>query len=1582
MTNNDDTLRGKPPVGATLVVGAGIAGMQAALDLAESGIKVYLLDKAPAIGGTMSMLDKTFPTNDCAMCIMSPKLVEVGRHLNIELLNCAEVESISGEPGDLTVTIRQHPRYVDLKKCTGCGDCAAACPISLPDQFNGELSTRKAIYKLYPQAIPNAFAIEKRGVAPCRDACPIHQRAQGYLALVAEGRFADAYRIILEDNPFPSICGRVCSHRCEEACNRAQVDSAVNIMGVKRFVADWAWGNSALTPTPLPLGEGRRGEGKHVAIIGAGPAGLTCARDLVCQGCKVAVFEALPVPGGMMRVGVPAHRLPHEVVEREINTILSEGIELKLNHRVEDVEALLEEYDAVFIAIGAHGGVKLPIPGNDLPDVLLATEFLRNTSLQLPISNLQSPITNKRILVLGGGNVAVDTAMTAVRLGARWVGMTCFEGRGQMPAHEWEIRDAEEEGIEIFPSRTFKEITNESGKVTGVRTVTVDFHGFVDGRPDFEEFPETEEIIPADVVIFAIGQRVESNCLKQVNHPRGRVEVDKETLATNVPGIFAGGDAVTGTAFIVDAIAAGHRAAKSIENYLRTPTSLRSIPVGPEVGTTPKSGDFGLREPIAKLSSDEVTERIATGKASNAPRAEMPKRSPSERIADFTEIASALTEEQARAEAERCLRCGVCSECNQCVYVCRANAINHSETEHLTELNVGAVILTPGLEPMPGDIRPEYGYGRYPNVVTSIQFERMLSASGPFKGVVQRPSDGAHPRKVAWIQCVGSRDCSLTPNPSPEGRGERADYCSSVCCMYTTKEAIIAKEHDPHIEPTIFYIDIRSFGKGFEPYIERGRDEHGIRYLRCMVSAVKENPVNHNLRLTYVTWDEISGKPVSHEDEFDLVVLSVGLRPTDSTRALAERLRIRLTDSGFADMDRFSPTQTSVPGVFVAGAFAEPKDIPESVIEASCAASQVSALLGTARGTLTRVPEYPPERDVSDEPERVGVFICHCGINIGGVVDVPEVVEYARTLPGVVYAEHNLYTCSQDTQMRLTERIKEQGLNRVVVASCTPRTHEPLFQDTLRGAGLNPHLFEMANIREHDSWVHKHVPESATDKAKQLVAMAVAKGRKLRSITRNKFDVNHNALVIGGGLAGMTSALSIARQGFGVFLVEREHELGGNLRHIHTGTFSGDDPQKLLKETNDAVLSEPRINVMTDAEVTSVGGYTGQYKSTVRLSDGSIAELTHGAIVLATGARGMTPTEYEYGKHPNIITQRELEERLHVTPALACGASVASERRSSSPVLVGAYRDQACEAISSSTGTAQETGDCFVAQGATRNDMPRLVVMIQCVGSRDEEHPYCSRICCTQALKNSLAIKRQSPETQVIVLYRDLRSYGFREHLYRDARKAGVVFLEYSELNKPKVIVESGTLRPGSGQVLKVDVAIQPENQTMTFNPDWLVLSAGIEPEPGNATLAQLLKVPLNADGFFLEAHVKLRPVDFAAEGIFLAGLAHSPRAIEETIAQANAAAVRAVALLARPQLESTPIVASVNPKLCAACGLCVEICPYGARRLEPGMDHAEVIEVLCQGCGACVAACPNKASQQKGFEMIQVLGMLDAAIQ
>ena len=1513
--------RVNPTLGSVLVVGGGIGGMQASIDLAEAGFAVHLVERLPAIGGTMAQLDKTFPTNDCAMCIMSPKLVEVGRHLNIHILTNAELEGIEGEAGDFRVTLRQHPRYVKLDACTGCGDCAAACPVHRPDAFNQNLSERRAIFKLYPQAIPNAFAIHKQGTAPCRDACPIHQRAQGYVALIRESRFADAYRTILEDNPFPSVCGRVCNHRCEDACSRGQADAPVNIMALKRFVSDWVWDQQVAgawdaaafdSRNPSPAASGHR-----VAIVGAGPAGLTCALDLVRQGHAVAVFEALPVAGGMMRVGVPEYRMPYERLEQEVEQILREGVELHLNHRVDDAPGLLRQgYDAVFVAVGAHQGVKLPIPGADLPGVTMATEFLRRVSLR----NLASDdgpgaaagepdpslhVREKRVLVLGGGNVAIDAAMSARRLGAAWVGMACLESREQMPAHDWEVRDAEEEGIEVFASRTFSAITQANGHVSGVDCAQVNFRGFVEGRPDFDILPHTEEHIATDVVIFAIGQRPDLECLKgRAETVRGRFPVvDGDTLATTLPGVFAGGDAVTGTTFVVDAIAAGHKAAGSIDCFLRGEPAKRT----------------NGRLPIAEQDPVEVARMLADGTRSSAPRAEPTRRLASERRSDFGEVYAALSEAQAMAEAARCLECGVCSECLQCVYACRAGAIDHLQTEQELHLEVGSVLLAPGVEPVSGTIRPEYGFGRYANVITSLQFERMLSASGPFAGVVQRPSDGAHPRKVAWIQCVGSRDTSC-------GQG----YCSSVCCMYATKEAVIAREHDPNIEPTIFYIDLRAFGKGFDEYIERAEQEQGVRYVRSMVSSVREIPGTGNLRLSYAGF-RADGKPLPQEEEFDLVVLSTGLKPTEAACSLARRLGVRLNEFGFAESPAFEPGETSRPGVYVAGAFSEPKDIPETVIEASCAAARVSALLAEARGTLTQERTYPAEREVAEEAPRVGVFVCHCGINIGGVVDVPAVVEYATGLAGVAYAERNIYTCSQDTQQKITATILEHRLNRVVVASCTPRTHEPLFQDTLRQAGLNPHLFEMANIREQDAWVHRGSPDVATRKAKELVAMAVSKARTLRPIQCGSVAVVPRALVIGGGVAGMTAALAIAAQGFPVDLVEREAELGGNLRHIHVGV-AGSDPQHLLRQTIARVRGEPRIGVMTGAEVLEVAGYVGNYRTTVRRSDGERVELSHGATVVATGGRERRPEAYGYGELPSVVTQREFEGLLQTPIDGAAGAS------------------------------------------------PRSVVMIQCVGSRDESQPYCSRVCCSEALKNALALKQREPQAQVTLLYRDLRSYGFRERLYRQARLAGVRFLQF-EPGEPPVVTRR-EIEPGrSAEQLRVRVLAQPGKEPVEILADLVVLSAGIEAEPGNASLSRLLKVPLTKDGFFLEAHVKLRPVDFAAEGIYLCGLAHSPRSIDETLAQAHAASIKVVALLAKKELAATPIIASVNPRLCSACGLCVEVCPFGARRLEPGDAYAQVVEVLCQGCGACVAACPNKASQQKGFEFGQVREMLEAAL-
>jgi len=1507
-----------------LVVGAGIGGMQAALDLAEAGLKVYLLEQSPAIGGIMAQLDKTFPTNDCAMCIMSPKLVEVGRHLNIEILTTAEVAGIEGEPGNFRVSVRRHPRYVDIEACTGCGDCAAVCPIHRPDAFNGNLSERRAIYKPYPQAIPNAYAIEKAGTAPCRDACPISQRAQGYVALVREGRYADAYRTIKEENPFPAICGRVCNHRCEDACSRGQADEPVNIMGLKRFVTDWAR-DQRLETGDWGL-EQPEASGKKVAVVGAGPAGLTCALDLVRQGHAVSVYEALPVAGGMMRVGVPAFRLPHDVIQQEVDEILAEGVALHLNHRVDDIPGLLDEFDAVFAATGAHQGVKLPLPGAELPGVLLATDFLRDVALeevrdgrleiedenQSPIASvadLQSLISDRKVLVLGGGNVATDTAMTALRLGASWVGMSCLECREEMPAHEWEIADAVEEGIELFPSRTFKEIVAAEGRPAGVRCSEIEFHGFRDGRPEFDEIPGSEETIAADVVIFAIGQRPELAALHdKVETKGGRFPaVNPETLATTVPGLFAGGDLLTGTAFIVDAIAAGHKAAQAIHRYLDEKDTIR-LPLAGKHGNGNGHTADGKQTPVATLDDLEVQRRLAAGEASSSGRHTFRKRPAAERRHDFAEIALGLSETEARTEAERCLECGICAECLQCAYACQAGAIRHEQQEETVTVQVGAVVLAAGVEPLPGNIRPEFGYGHYPNVVTSLEFERMLSASGPFAGVVKRPSDGNHPRKVAWIQCVGSRDCSLDQG-----------YCSSVCCMYATKEAVIAREHDSRIEPTIFYMDVRAFGKGFEGYITRAESEQGVRYVRSMVSSVKEVPGSRNLRLQYATFDA-GGRPVTHEEEFEMVVLSVGLKPSTLAQQTAQRLGVDLNEYGFAAPPHFRPATTSRPGIYVAGAFAEPKDIPETVVEASCAAAQASSLLARGRGTLTRTREYPPERDVREEEPRVGVFICHCGINIGGVVDVPAVVEHAKMIPGVVYAERNLYTCSQDTQEKITATVREQGLNRVVVASCTPRTHEPLFQDTIRQAGLNPHLFELANIREQAAWVHRDEPETATEKAKSLVSMAVAKARRLRPLTRNSFELAQEALVIGGGLAGMTAALSIADQGYPVTLVEREGELGGHLRHVRIG-FDDSDPQQLLQEMTTRLAEHPRITLLLETEVKQIGGYVGQYRTRLRSRSGEESEIAHGAVVVATGAQEKETDAYGYGRLADVVTQREFEEKL----------------------------------------------------AGNGHGLPEKVVMIQCVGSRNEEHPYCSRICCSQALKNALALKQQAPQAQVAILYRDIRTYGFREHLYREARQAGVLFIQFDPERPPQVEAASGNLL--------VTVDAQPEDERLALNADQVVLSTGIAASPENEQLSQLLKLPLNEDGFFMEAHVKLRPVDFAADGVYLCGLAHSPRSLDETLAQAQAAAMRAVTLLSQKALMATPITATVNPRRCAACGICVEVCPYGARVLEPGMTHAEVVEVLCQGCGACVVACPNKASQQKGFEFGQIGSMIDAAL-
>ncbi len=1000
-------------VGAVLVAGGGIAGVQAALDLAESGFFVYLVERSAAIGGVMSQLDKTFPTNDCSMCILSPKLVECGRHLNIKILTLSEIEEIKGEEGDFQVTVRKHPRYVDEDKCVACGICAQKCPRKVDNPYDEGLGQRKAIYVLYPQAVPLKYAIDK------------------------------------------------------EQC-----------------------------------------------------------------------------------------------------------------------------------------------------------------------------------------------------------------------------------------------IYFEKGK------------------------------------------------------------------------------------------------------------------------------------------------------------------------------------------------------CRACEKFCENKAIDFGQQEERLTLHVGSVILAPGFQTVSPEILKTYGYGRVSNVLTSKEFERILSASGPFQGHMVRPSDHKEPKRIAWIQCAGSRNI----NDGDHG------YCSSVCCMYAIKQAIIAKEHAKEgLDTTIFFMDMRTFGKDFERYYDRAREEIGVRFVRSRIHSIVEEPDTKDLIIRYV--DE-EGKV--HEETYDLAVLSVGMEPSPSAVELSQRLGIELNRYRFCSTGRFSPVATSRPGVFVCGTFEGPKDIPETVMQASSAASRAQVLLASAKGTEVREKVLPQERDVRNEEPRIGVFVCNCGINIGSVIRVPEVTEYAATLPGVAHADQTLFTCSQDNIQRMVEVLKEKGLNRVVVAACSPRTHEPLFRETLRQAGLNPYLFEMANIRDQGSWVHQQEPDRATEKAKDLVRMAVAKVRNARPLEQLTVPVEQAALVIGGGVAGMKAALNIADQGYLVHLVEKDGQLGGIARRVHY-TIEGDDVIGYLDELEGKVRNHPAIRLHTRSKVLNHTGFVGNFTTWISSDGGEPQEIHHGITLVATGAKPYEPKEYSYGQDPRVLTSLELEERI-------------------------ARNDPSLKGLNS-------------------------VAMIQCVGSRNDEHPYCSRICCQGSIKNALRLKATNPDLQVFILYRDIRTYGLLEDFYREAREKGVIFIRFKKEEPPIVDTSAGSLT--------VRVRDHVLGEELELPVDLVSLAVGVEGDKENP-ISQQFKLPLNADGFFMEAHMKLRPVDFASEGNFLAGLAHGPKPLKDTIAQAEAAAARAVTVLSKKQLYLSGEKAWVDETRCVACLTCVRACPYHVPQIG-SKGVAEIAPAACQGCGICTSACPRKAIELGSYTDREILAKVAA---
>lgn len=1397
----------------------------------------------------------------------------------------SEVKSVEGEKGNFNVSLEKVPRFINTDKCTGCGQCEEVCPVEIKSEYNMGLSTKKAAYRNYAQAVPGAFVISKLDKAPCRKACPAGLNVQGYVQMVKQGKYEQALNIIMQELPLPGILGRVCPRFCEDACRRCEVDEPVAIRALKRLAAD------QFDPREVHINCAPNRD-ENVAIIGSGPAGLSAAYHLARKGIQATIHEAGSQAGGMLRMGIPEHRLPREILDQEIEVITNLGVEIKLNSSLGKDFQLKDLFDqgnkAVFLAIGAHVAMPLGIPGEKTAGVRQGVDFLREVN-----STGTAQIGNK-VAIVGGGNVAVDVARVACRLGAKEVNIVYRRTKAEMPALPEEIEAALEEGINIYFLAAPQEIQTRDGEITGLRCIQMEL-----GEPDSSgrrrpvPVPGSEYDLEVDQVIPAIGQKPDISMLEDLEDLEftrwGTIDVDPVTYSTNMQGVFAGGDAQTGPWIVIGAVAAGREAAESIYRYID--------------GKDMRAG----REPVDEIA--EPNYRPIPNDICEVSRCKMPELEPEERKCSFKEVELGFDPESGSREADRCLNCGNCSECMQCVEVCQTDAIEHDQIATQKDLNVGSIIVSAGFQSFDPTNLDLYQYKNFANVITSMEFERILSATGPFQGDLIRPSDHSHPKKIAWLQCVGSRDINRCNNA----------YCSSVCCMYAIKQSVIAKEHtDEPLDTAIFYMDIRAFGKDFEKYYQSAKQEQGVRFVPSRIHSLEEDRKTGDLILEYL--DENGER---QKETFDLVILSTGMETSPQFRELSQRLDIELDKDNLVESSTFNPVGTSRDGIYACGAIQEPKDIPGSVVEASAAACEAEKALWEVRGSETQSKTYPEERPVAEQEPKIGVFVCNCGSNIGGIVEVPQVVEYAQGLSKVEYVEDNLFTCSQDTQDKMKEIILEKGLNRIVVAACTPKTHEPLFQETLQEVGLNKYLFEMANIRNQCSWVHKNNPELATQKAKDLVSMAVSKCRRIQPLEQPTIGVNNNAMVVGGGVAGMSAALGLTEQGFHTYLVERSAELGGNALYL-SSTWKGEDVQSGLQDMIKRVENNKLIDVYTNAELKEATGFVGNFKTTITADSVDIT-LEHGVVIIATGGKEYKPTEYLYGQDERILTHLELDSAM-------------------------ANREQ-------------------------RVEKANTAVFIQCVGSREPERPYCSKVCCTHSIKSAISMKKNNPEMQIYILYRDIRTYGQREELYQEARNLGIVFIRYNVDEKPKVTKD--------GSELNVRVKDHILQQELEIGTDLIVLASAIIPRD-NDTISSMFKLPLTEDNFFMEAHAKLRPVEFTNDGLFVTGMAHYPKPLEESISQAKAAASRATEILSKDQITLEGEVSQVDEERCSGCGECVEACPYNAIGLEvldSGRTVARVQAALCKGCGICAATCPSHSIKLKGYKPDQLFAQIRAAI-